>query len=83
MASYIVYILYSEIKNRYYIGSTSDLSERVRRHNTNHKGYTGGLGDWKLAYSESYPDKTSALQREKQIKAWKSRERIKKLIKNA
>ncbi len=35
---YSVYILFSKIKNRYYIGYTHDeLPERIRRHNSNHK----------------------------------------------
>ncbi|WP_207422150.1 GIY-YIG nuclease family protein [Desertivirga brevis] len=38
---YIVYILYSSSLNKYYIGSTSNLPERLRKHNTKHKGFTG------------------------------------------
>ncbi len=30
---YLVYILYSEKCDRYYIGYCTDLSERLRRHN--------------------------------------------------
>lgn len=45
--SYIVYILYSTLKDKYYIGYTSnEIEERIRKHNTNHKGFTGGAGDW-------------------------------------
>ncbi|MFN9116147.1 MAG: GIY-YIG nuclease family protein, partial [Bacteroidota bacterium] len=37
--TYYTYILYSVQRDRYYIGSTGDhLEERLRRHNTNHKG---------------------------------------------
>ena len=47
------YILYSPFLNKYYIGHTGDtIAERVRRHNTNHKGFTGGIGDWKVVYME-------------------------------
>jgi putative endonuclease len=75
------YILYSHIKDRYYIGYTSDvLSERVRRHNSDHKGFTGKTGDWELKYFETYGTKELALRREKEIKAWKSRIKIEKLI---
>ena len=79
-----VYILYSTIKNRYYIGFTSDaLLERIRRHNSNHKGFTGKTGDWELKYSETHDTKETALKREKEIKNWKSRIKIEKLIRSA
>ncbi len=78
---YQIYILYSAIKDRYYIGFTSDiLSERIRRHNTNHAGFTGKTGDWVLVYFESYDGKESAMKREREIKSWKSRKLIEKLI---
>jgi putative endonuclease len=77
------YILFSPTLNKFYLGSTGDeLTERIRKHNSNHKGFTGGLGDWELKYSESYGTKIEAMSREKQVKAWKSRRLIEKLIAN-
>ena len=79
-----VYILYSAIKDRYYVGFTSDiLSERIRRHNSNHAGFTGKTGDWILVYSEKFDNKEYAMKREMEIKAWKSRKLIQKLINSA
>ncbi|WP_242695864.1 GIY-YIG nuclease family protein [Desertivirga brevis] len=80
---YIVYILYSSSLNKYYIGSTSNLPERLRKHNTKHKGFTGGPSDWEVAFMEKYERKEDALKREKQIKAWKSRIMIERLISSA
>ena len=78
---YCVYILYSTKRDRYYIGSTGDgIEERIRKHNTNHKGFTGGAGDWILVYSESSLERTIALEREREIKGWKSRKMIERLI---
>ena len=78
------YILFSEKKNKYYTGSTSDnLLERLRKHNSNHKGFTGGLGDWKIVYTESSSTLSEARIRELQIKKWKSRKKIEELIKNS
>jgi len=77
------YILFSVIKNRYYIGHTGDkLIDRIRKHNSNHKGFTGGIGDWELKYCEHFKTKLEALKREKEIKNWKSRKLIEKLISN-
>lgn len=78
---FIVYILFSNTKDRYYVGYTSEeLAERLRKHNSNHEGFTGGLGDWQIKYKEVYNSKAVALQREKKIKNWKSRKQIEKLI---
>jgi len=40
---FIVHILFSENKNRFYIGFTSNLEERVIRHNQKSKGFTGNV----------------------------------------
>jgi len=77
---FIVYILFSETKNRYYIGSTSNLEERIIRHNQKSKGFTGNVNDWKVVYTEKYETKDIAQQRELQIKSWKSRIKIQELI---
>ncbi|MNK70169.1 GIY-YIG nuclease superfamily protein [compost metagenome] len=76
---FITYILYSASRDRYYIGSTSDLE----KHNTNHKGFTGKAGDWKVVHMEEFPSKHESLKREKQIKSWKSRTAVEKLISSA
>jgi len=80
--AFAVYILYSTHRDKYYIGSTGDdIKERLRRHNSNHKGFTGSTPDWKVVYSEAFNNKADAHKREKQIKKWKSRKMLEKLIK--
>ena len=75
------YILYSSFLDKYYIGYTGDvLAERLRKHNSNHKGFTGGKGDWRIVYNEPFQTKEEAIKREKQVKGWKSRKLIHKLI---
>ena len=46
--NFTVYILFSEIKNRYYIGFTSNIEDRLKRHNQKSKGFTRNVDDWKL-----------------------------------
>ena len=78
---YTVYILYSATLDRYYIGYTSDLiTTRLKKHLANHKGFTGKQTDWIVVYTEEYINKNEAMQRERQIKNWKSRVMIEKLI---
>ena len=79
--TYFVYILFSEQRDKYYIGFTSDtLENRLRKHNSNHKGFTGKTGDWSLYYSEMHDTKEAAYKREREVKAWKSRKKIEALM---
>ena len=77
---HLTYILFSKSLNKYYIGSTSDIQERIRKHNSNHKGFTGKTNDWELVYTEKFDSIQKARFKEKQIKNWKSRIMIEKLI---
>ena len=78
------YILYSASKDRYYIGHTGDeMEERLRRHNSDHKGFTGKTGDWQIVYTELYTAKEEAYARERIVKKWKSRIMIEALINKA
>ena len=65
--NYHIYILFSETKNRFYIGFTSNLLERIIRHNQKSKGFTGNVDDWKVVYTENYNTKEEAQQRELKI----------------
>jgi putative endonuclease len=78
--TYHTYILYSVQRDRYYIGSTGDdLEERLRRHNSNHKGFTGSANDWNYYHVEKYNSKEEATKREKEMKQKKSRKYIESL----
>ena len=78
--NYFVYILYSVSLDLYYIGSCANLEERLRKHLSNHKGFTSRAKDWIICHFETFSDKTLALKRERQLKSWKSREKIIQLI---
>jgi putative endonuclease len=75
-----LYILYSSSIGKYYVGSTDNVEERLRRHLSNHKGFTGKAKDWELVYTEEFESIVGAHQRERQIKSWKSARRIEALI---
>ena len=77
---YTVYILHSLTKDKFYIGYTANLTERITRHNQKSKGFTGSTNDWILVYHEEFNSQTEAIQREKQIKNWKSKVKIQELI---
>ncbi|MFN4083162.1 MAG: GIY-YIG nuclease family protein [Bacteroidia bacterium] len=76
-------MLYSKSANKYYVSYTGEeLTDRLRKHNTHHKGYTGKFRDWTIVYSETFSIKSEATQREKEIKGWKSRTKIEQLVKS-
>ena len=76
-----LYILYSSSLDRYYVGHTcEELKERIRKHNTNHKGFTGKTSDWVLTYHEKFENKQLAYKREREVKSFKSRKMLEKLI---
>ncbi len=77
---FYLYILYSRLLNKYYVGHTSNIEERLKSHLYNHLGFTSRAKDWVLVYSEGFSKKTDAQARELQIKKWKSRLMIEKLI---
>jgi putative endonuclease len=78
---FYVYILYSIQIDKHYIGYTSlSIEERLYKHIHSNKGFTARSKDWQVMYHEFYQTKQEALKREKEIKSWKSRVRIEKLI---
>ncbi len=77
---YAVYILYSSKLDKYYIGSSADVFGRLRRHNSNSKGFTSTGRPWILVYTEVHANKHDAESREMQLKKWKNRTRIIALI---
>jgi len=78
---YSIYIIYSPRLDKYYIGYSADVENRLRKHNANSKGFSNLGKPWTLTYSELFESKKEAMDREKQLKNWKNRERLEALIK--
>ena len=80
LGMYVVYILRSEKLNRFYTGSTGDLSQRLEfhRNSADHK-FTHRASDWELFLTIDCKDKTQALKIEMHIKSMKSVEYIRNL----
>ena len=77
---YFIYIIFASRFDRYYIGQTNDLSSRIDRHNLGYVQWTKPYLPWELVYSESFKTRTEAMKREKILKSWKSKKKIKELI---
>ena len=77
---YFVYILRSLKDHKYYIGSTSNVEDRLSYHNSGRQKSTKSRIPFELVYFEILPDKTVALIREKQIKSYKGGQAFKRLL---
>ncbi len=81
---FTTYILVNET-DEIYIGQTANLKERLERHNGFLKNkktsytYKRG-GNWRVVYSEEYSSRSEALKREKELKSFRGREFIRKII---
>ncbi len=66
---YTVYILHSLTLKKYYVGSTSmSVAARLKKHLSNHKGFTSKAKDWKVILVIEKSTKSEALKLERQIK---------------
>ncbi len=77
---FYVYILQSLKINKYYIGSCEDIDKRLLKHNNGFVRSTKNGIPWKTIYVEEFETLSNARRREKQIKLWKSRKSIERLI---
>jgi putative endonuclease len=79
---YFIYILYSEKSDKYYVGHTDDVNQRLEIHNNSDRiTYTSKHRPWKImAVYECGTDRGDALKIERFIKRQKNRKLIQKLI---
>jgi putative endonuclease len=78
---YSTYILYSQSRDRYYIGYSQNPITRLEEHNSGATVSTRSGRPWQLVYQEDFDNKTQAIKRESEIKRKKSRKYIELLIK--
>jgi putative endonuclease len=81
---YYVYVLLSLKSNRLYTGSTDDLKQRVREHNSGRGGkFSSRNKQYKLVFYEAFLSKTDALKQELFYKSGYGREVLKTKIENS
>ncbi|MBW8333347.1 MAG: GIY-YIG nuclease family protein [Prolixibacteraceae bacterium] len=78
--SHFIYILCSETRDRYYIGSCADVNDRLIRHNAGAVQSTKSGRPWRIVYTEAFSSKTEALKREIHLKRMKSSVYLEDLI---
>jgi putative endonuclease len=77
-----LYILYSPSSDKFYVGETYNINERILKHNQH--SYTGSFtkiaNDWQLVLAFECVDRNDALYLENFIKRMKSKVFIEKII---
>ncbi|MBN3521221.1 GIY-YIG nuclease family protein [Algoriphagus lutimaris] len=76
-----VYAISSQTREYIYVGLTSDLENRITRHNSGYERTTKPYRPFKLIYSEEFPDRSSARRREKELKTSHGKRFLKALLK--
>jgi len=77
MARAWVYILASKRNGTLYVGVTTDLQKRIHQHRTGEiEGFAKKYGVKTLVYFETFYDVRIAIQREKNLKNWRRRWKI-------
>ena len=66
---FTVYILFSNLLQKHYIGYTSkNVKERLKEHLFNHKGFTANAKDWIIIFEQKLSAKNEAVLLERKIK---------------
>ena len=79
---YTVYILKSKIFDRYYIGHTKNLENRLKRHNSGYVRSTKAYRPWIVVCIEEFETKSEAYRREMQVKSYKRGNAFKSLLRD-
>lgn len=64
-----VYVLKSKGHDRFYVGMTQNVENRLKEHNRGKTFSTKGYRPWELFLFEGYPDRNTARKREKYLKS--------------
>jgi len=81
---HFLYILFSNSSDKFYVGETHNVIERISKHNEHFykNSFSKIANDWELVLTFECTDKNDALYLEKFIKKMKSKVFIEKIIGN-
>lgn len=76
---YKVYAIKSKIRKYIYVGMTSNIEERIERHNKGYEKTTRAYRPFELIYTEDQATREEARKREKYFKSGVEKEFLKKM----
>ncbi|WP_414672810.1 GIY-YIG nuclease family protein [Lacibacter sp.] len=65
---FFVYILYSMTYDRFYVGQTQDINERLKRHNNGYEDATSPYIPWELRCCIEKENRSEAMILERKLK---------------
>ena len=77
---YYVYAITSLSRNYIYVGISNDIDRRIQEHNKGYNKTTKPYLPFKLIYSEEFPSRAEAREREKYLKGGSGKKFLKSLI---
>ena len=77
---YTVYAIRSLTRNYIYVGMTSNIEERLHRHNSGYERTTKPYRPFELIYKELVVSRAEAREREKYFKSGIGKDYLKKII---
>lgn len=80
--SFYIYIIESQTNQKFYIGQTNNIENRLKRHNNKESLSTKNGVPWKLIYYEEFENRSGAMKREIHLKSLKNRNYLKNNIIN-
>ena len=80
--AHFVYIIFSESSDKFYVGETGNVPERIMQHNLGHykASFSKIACDWKLFWSLECVSRRQALKIEKHIKNMRTRKFYENLV---
>ncbi|MBK9006485.1 MAG: GIY-YIG nuclease family protein [Anaerolineae bacterium] len=66
---FYIYIIHSQSRQRYYVGSTESLERRLQEHNVGKSKSTRAGVPWQLVHREDFETRSEAMAQEKKVKA--------------
>ncbi len=66
---YFIYILYSKKFDRYYVGMSFNVEDRLKQHNSERVKSTKAFVPWTIIHTEEYKTRIEARKREKYLKS--------------
>jgi putative endonuclease len=80
--SHFVYIIYSKVADKFYVGETCNVEERISQHNSGFydSSFSKQANDWQLFWSLECDSRNRALKIEKHIKKMRNRKFYQNLV---
>ena len=79
---YYVYVLQSEMNKKFYFGQSTNVSQRLEKHNKGYSIYTKYFRPWVLFSYKKANSRTEAISIERKLKNLKSKKKVIEFFEN-